>query len=228
MISILITLSALVAAGATQSSSVVSLFIPFANPSSLVASIAGSDSTATSYVVNCANSAVTPVSSFGAAVTGFFDVAGNFDACGFDSAFTVVQGPSTVDYTLTASGNTEAFNCKLMGTTQAICTDSMTGSYLLANSHTPIQTDTIPASLLTFFPVTITAGADKGKDKGTKTASPAATATVTASTTGTVARGASNTSNVVAQSTNAGIPGSPVQSVGIMGALGAAVAGAML
>lgn len=60
-------------------SSTISLFIPGTDPQSLVASIIGSDATATTYAIQC--------------------VTVDSDQCGFLEAVTLTEGPSRAAYT---------------------------------------------------------------------------------------------------------------------------------
>lgn len=57
------------------------------------------DATATTYVVGCPQAmAVTTAAAPSAAATGLDD---SQNECGFDSSFTIAQGPSTVHFALT-------------------------------------------------------------------------------------------------------------------------------
>lgn len=127
-----------------------------------------------------------------------------------------------------------------MGSTQAVCTNSATGAALLTNSEPPLATATFSASDVTYLPVVITAGSATAEQTGSKSASPSVTAKTTASTatsstgstqtTGSTRAGTSGTSTSIAsaQGTNAAMQASPAYGAGLVGALGVAVAGAML
>ena len=94
-----------------------------------------------------------------------------------------------------------------MGSTQAICVEFVTGSYLLANSHASWTTATLTGTELSYYvPVMITAGLTS------TTSSATAIATSTASE----------------KSVNAAMHESPTQGIGLLGAFGVAIAGAML
>ena len=105
MLSTLLTLSALTTLTLAQSTT-VSLLLPNADPQSLAGSIAGSDASATTYVIQCASNAsgagsATTKNKRQAAVT----TAGSANGgCVFPSPITVVEGPSTLHYTYSANG----------------------------------------------------------------------------------------------------------------------------
>ena len=80
-------------------------------------------------------------------------------------------------------------------------------------------TETLNATDITFNPVTITAGLSNASPASSISVSTTATATNTNSGTSTSAK---------SQSTNVAVQGSPAFGAGILGALGVAVAGAIL
>ncbi|KAL6715394.1 hypothetical protein ACLMJK_006355 [Lecanora helva] len=246
-----LSLLSLLAFATAQSSSTVSLFLPFADPQSLVASIAGADSTATTYVLACANATTaSPVSATSAAVsasaTGFDDDDYDDDDtddddddsendCGIPDALTVVQGASTVHYVLSIpNAGAETVNCALTGTTAAICTGQASGSALTAaGSHAlpPLTTETLAPSDVSFLPVVITAGSAMAKQTGGSSVSAKATGSTGstwASQTGSSASGgATGSARPSAQGSSAGVVGKGVRG-GTWGAVGVAVAGVLV
>ena len=132
MTSLTLSLLSLIALSVAQNQT-VSLFLPNADPQSLVASIVGGvrypdhfaskaweltmdinqDATATTYVVECANGGYKSLAALTAATTGVAAAATDLaaaatdlggdddtDACGFPVPVTIVEGPSTVAYTV--------------------------------------------------------------------------------------------------------------------------------
>jgi len=76
-------ISGLTLAGlAIAQSTTISLYIPGADSQSLVGSIVGSDSTATTYALQCAPGT-------------------EESDCGFPGVFTLTEGPATVQYSIT-------------------------------------------------------------------------------------------------------------------------------
>lgn len=122
-------------------SSTISLFIPGADTQSLVASIVGSDATATTYAFQCA------------------DPAGD---CGFPEVVTLTEGPSRAAYTFAPQvddNGTTAFNgyvdCSL-ASSSAVCAVSAGGT----EANDPgLSTVTFTGTDYTSMPVVITAGA---------------------------------------------------------------------
>jgi len=136
------------AQGSSSSFPTVSLFLPMANQTGVVASVVTAAPSATVYAIGCA----TPS---GACVTG----------CDFDTSVTITEGESTLAYTWTdgdaqlatpGSSLTQdvmTVNCNLLGgtsATQAVCT---------GQSMNSTQTTTLAGSQLGYVAVTITAGA---------------------------------------------------------------------
>ncbi|KAK6396589.1 hypothetical protein LTR65_008487 [Meristemomyces frigidus] len=178
-----------------QSSSTVTLFLPMANQTGVVASAPS----ATVYALGCPSQS-------GACQAG----------CNFGASVTITEGVSTLVYTWTDSEaqvigtNTSltpdimTVNCALLGgtvATEAICT-----GYSLNST----QTTTLASALLNYVPVTITAGVSKmasGTSQGSNTLSNPTT---------TGGGGASS-------ATNAGAPMAPVvrYAVGVMAGIAA-------
>ena len=75
-------------------------------------------------------------------------------SCGYGSGATVVEGPSTLQMVIAE----ESIGCNLAGTTQAVCTQSQT---LRGYSTTQLVTSTLGPADITYFPVGVTAGAEK-------------------------------------------------------------------
>ena len=96
-------------AAAQSSSTIVSVFLPNADTmSSLVGSIAGSDASATTYVIGCASiPSPSAAPSAAAASTGAnsSDLAYTdpLNGCGFQQSQTVTQGPSTYHWVVSES-----------------------------------------------------------------------------------------------------------------------------
>ena len=209
------------------------------------------DSTATTYIVACANSAAATsaaVSAVGTAVPSGIDP-NSFDNsdCGFPSAFTVVEGPSTVHYSLGVESIAfESISCALSGTTYAVCTASAfadTSTIAAAASVTDVALNSnevnsiMTTTTLTgsdaangYLPVVVTAGAANAKPASGVSA--ATTGSATAKSTGTAtSKGLTSSMSSVGatpQTSNAAVGGAPVVGAGILGAFGVAVAGALL
>ncbi|KAL2037125.1 hypothetical protein N7G274_010121 [Stereocaulon virgatum] len=246
MISITLPLLGLAALGATQSST-ASLFLPFLpvpeDPPSLVASIVGSDSTATTYVVDCAPSP-TAVASAAVSAAAASILGSGSGACVFGSALTVIEGPSTVLYTVTyATILTETVDCVLSSTTYASCTglepvdisfglgiaSGTTSNIVHVDSTTTTIIETGSAAETEFFPVVITAGAANAKPGGGVSATATGgTSTETGAATGKGSTSKTSSAVAVSQTSNAVVGGAPVVGAGMMGAFGVAVAGALL
>ncbi|KAL6898308.1 hypothetical protein GGI43DRAFT_385188 [Trichoderma evansii] len=147
---------------AVAQSTVVNLLLPYADEQTIVASVIGVDSTATTYLFGCPKGE-------------------DSNSCGYPTSQTVTQGPSTWIYTATISadpadetdysGNeVQGGECKLnTKADNADCTMYMTATI------TGALTSTTTATTMTFLdvqnPVTVTAGLDKLK------AAPGSTAT---------------------------------------------------
>ncbi|KUJ24253.1 uncharacterized protein LY89DRAFT_679436 [Mollisia scopiformis] len=140
------TISVLGLALATLSlaqSSTISLFIPGADSQSLVASIVGSDATATTYAFQCAPGT-------------------DADDCGFPEVVTLTEGPAIAAYTFAPevdANGTTAFagyvDCSLAASS-AVCAISAGGT----EANDPgLETSTLTGTDYSYMPVVITAGA---------------------------------------------------------------------
>ncbi|RHZ61137.1 putative GPI anchored glycoprotein [Aspergillus thermomutatus] len=151
------SLALLTAIAATVAAeSTVSLFLPYADPQSLVAEVLGSSGSATTYVVNCASTE---------------------QDCGMPSGgFTVVQGASTMQQAYSYDDYYVSLGCKLGGTTSISCLVSQTDS----------STTRVTASAMTedigslFLPVVVTGTASAGAPATTGASATAGTASATA------------------------------------------------
>ena len=93
------------------------------------------DATATTYLISCPPGTDT-------------------NDCGYGAGATVIEGPSTVQMVIGGA----SIACNLAGTTQAVCTESQT---LSGFSTTQLVTSTLGPADITYFPVGVTAGAQK-------------------------------------------------------------------
>ncbi|OXV09833.1 hypothetical protein Egran_02403 [Elaphomyces granulatus] len=175
----------------------VTLFLPLIPRAPLVASVAGSDSTATTYVLKCAPSP----SVF----------------CAIPQNFTLTEGPSTACYTVAqvALGVTSSLNCKYSGTTTAECSGGTASGGV---TSTTLSSDSMEA----FFQQVVVTASDT-----TCTSTSAHTTTVTgataASTTGLSVDSRSTTvSGSVAAVSTAGAAGVPRVTGGSQFVLGGA------
>ena len=147
--------------------------------------------------------------------------------CGFLSSFTVIEGPSTVHYSIGVESIALAsINCALSGTTKAVCTASAS---LDAAAETELDqhVSSLTTTTLTgtdvasgYIPVVVTAGSAGGKSGPSPTS--------TAKSGGGSSGGSSSSGAPAAQATNAAVAGGQGIGAGLLGALGVAVAGAML
>ncbi|MCJ1387157.1 hypothetical protein MMC17_010290, partial [Xylographa soralifera] len=138
--------------------------------------------TATTYVIQCAPGT-------------------NSSDCGFNGPFTLTEGPSTVEFTVTEAAPadfTAALSCVLTGSpiTQAMCTQTLGGSDASGIGSTTLQ---LNSTDITLFAVSIT-GTAKGVGAGSQsaasiTASGSAATTMSGATTGamTASMGMSST-----------------------------------
>ncbi|KFZ14291.1 hypothetical protein V501_03322 [Pseudogymnoascus sp. VKM F-4519 (FW-2642)] len=122
----------------------VTLYVPGTDEQPLVASIIGSDATATTYAISC-------------------DPGASAQDCGIEGTITLTEGPTTAKYTIAPvidpNGQT-AFagqvDCSLAGTTSAVCVESFGGS----EANFPgVSTETYTGTDQPYMPVTIIAGA---------------------------------------------------------------------
>jgi len=111
------TIFGLAFAGLSSAQSTVSLFLAGTDPMPLLASVIGSDATATTYAVQC------PPGTDG-------------NDCGIGGGLILTQGPATVAYTmeLIYENGTSIYtaysgylDCSMGGTTTAVCTESNAG-----------------------------------------------------------------------------------------------------
>lgn len=140
------------------------------DPQSLVASVITADASTTQYEITCPSSVAA-------------------DECGYRPPITVAQtGASVYGASITTSDFTLSYQCTLYtsGVTSAVCAAGAGGS---AANFPGTSTETLAASEVTLFPVTITAGLEKlGKATTTPrsggSSSPATTAGASAARTG--------------------------------------------
>lgn len=117
------------------------LYIPGADPQSLVASVLGADATATTYLLQCSTGT-------------------DSSDCGFDGPVTLTEGPATAAYTFPAEyfdNGTLAItgyqDCALYGTTSAVCVESAGG----AEANFPgMSTVTYTGTDQPYMPVVVT------------------------------------------------------------------------
>jgi hypothetical protein len=199
----------LVGLSAAQSTT-VSLFLPNTDQQGLVASVVGAvsnpppcfrrwplfptadkltqDATATTYALSCPPGT-------------------DANSCGYGGGATVIEGPSTLQLVLLSSSvPLETIACNLAGTTQAVCTISET---LKGYSTSQVTTSTLGPADITFFPIGITAGAEKlgpASASGGATASRTAGESISPSTTtglvGSISVAVSSTSGATASVTS--------------------------
>jgi len=186
----------------------VTLFLPLIPRAPLVASVAGRDSTATTYVLQCAPSP----SVF----------------CAIPQNFTLTEGPSTACYTVTqvAIGVTSSLNCKYSGTTTAECS----GGTALGGVTKPTSTTLSSAFMEAFFQQVVLTASDTTCTSTSAQGAHATTATgaTAASTTGlpVVSRSTTVSGSVAAVSTAgaAGVPRVTGGSQFVLGGAGMALA----
>ncbi|KAJ5132540.1 hypothetical protein N7448_006698 [Penicillium atrosanguineum] len=151
---------ALAALASAQSTTVISIFEAFDNDSpysvtaswltSLGASIAGVNADQTTLEVACMSNAPT-------------------SDCQLDSPLTIIAGPATLSYSkplpvvlgYTTVTVTQDVQCSFTHKTEsAVCTNSENLTYK-GESTSTVTTKTVPASDITWMPVTVTAGLSK-------------------------------------------------------------------
>ncbi|RHZ72655.1 hypothetical protein CDV55_108634 [Aspergillus turcosus] len=155
------SLALLTATAATVAAqSTVTLFMPYADPQSLVAEVIGSSDSATTYVVNCASAG---------------------EECGMPSdGFTIVQGASTLHQAYSYDGYYAAYGCKLGGTTSISCLISQTDS-----TSTHVVATVMTESIGSFFlPVVVTGTATAGAGAAATTGASVSAGTASATATG--------------------------------------------
>ncbi|GFF74930.1 hypothetical protein IFM61392_02656 [Aspergillus lentulus] len=201
-------LLSLAAAGLVSAqNTVTSMLIYGADPQPLVASIVGSDATATTYSINCPPGT-------------------DSSDCGMGPGLTLVAGPTTT--VLKMDEPEEDFHwtvsCSVGGTTTAVCTETASG----AAANFPGVSSSTFSNDLPLMAVTITAGSGAGPSakpatataSATATATTAATATATASGKSTASQDASKSSSTGSSAVSTG--GMPRVTGGAAGLLGAA------
>ncbi|OBT56182.1 hypothetical protein VE04_04065 [Pseudogymnoascus sp. 24MN13] len=168
------------ASGTVSAAQTVTLYVPGTDEQSLVASIVGSDATATTYAISC-------------------DPGASAQDCGIEGTITLTEGPTTAKYTIAPvidpNGQTALYDplphnhepltaaplpltltltpiyshrhttnirsagqvdCSLAGTTSAVCVESFGGS----EANFPgVSTETYTGTDPLYMPVTIIAGA---------------------------------------------------------------------
>lgn len=170
-----------------QSQSVISLFLMDTDPQSLVASVITADASTTQYEITCPSS-----------------VDGN--DCGYRPPITVGQtGGSIYGASITNSDFTLSYLCTLYtsGVTSAVCAAGAAGT---AANFPGTSTETLMASEVTLFPVTITAGLEKlGKATTTgKSGSSSSTKSGSASAASGASIGSTTASGTQATSSSSG------------------------
>jgi hypothetical protein len=119
------------------------------------------DATATTYLISC------PPGS-------------DSNNCGYGGGATVIEGPSTLQMVIGGA----SIACNLAGTTRAVCTESQT---LSGFSTTELVTSTLGPADITYFPIGVTAGAQKlGPASTGVSATATGTSGASATTTGLV------------------------------------------
>ncbi|CAI7571164.1 unnamed protein product [Penicillium glandicola] len=162
---------------------VVSLFIPNADPQSLLGEVLAEQSSTTTYSINC------PVGGT------------NSTECGMGPGMYLTTAPTSIEYLIT-DGSDNIYDhviCDNTGTPTGTytCTDTVTGKGAALPGTT---TSTIAQDEITLLPVTITSTANAADVAATANA----TATTTSSANGTVLLTGTQTSPAGATSTNKG------------------------
>lgn len=126
---------------------------------------------------------------------------------------TVTQGPSTLHLVVQDGPATIIDDCKLSGTTQAVCTETAIGpadfltedGSTATSSNTAIITSSQAATLgptdITFLPVTITAGAATGSSVAGGSTTPTGSAASGSSGSSSQSGGSSSTGTATASAT---------------------------
>ncbi|KAH8701006.1 hypothetical protein BGW36DRAFT_375384 [Talaromyces proteolyticus] len=169
----------------------VTLFLPGFDPQALVASIAGSDASATTYAIQCAPGT-------------------SSDDCGAGDGFTLIEGPKTAHLEM-VDGDASTFgyinNCILTDSPPAICTEVVTGHEANDPGTTTVTYEPSDYSSALIV-VTVTAGSAAAASTAASVTAP------TASATGTTASAAAGSTASAGQSTStaAGTPTSTAAS----------------
>ncbi|KAJ5647649.1 hypothetical protein N7490_004021 [Penicillium lividum] len=123
---------------AAAQTSVVSLFIPFADPQPLAASIIGESAGTTTYSINCPPGT-------------------DSSDCGMGPGLYMTAGPTTMRYSMSEPDEDfyESILCSLGGTTTAECTEVASGT---GANFPGTETDTFVKTDITMLAVTVTAG----------------------------------------------------------------------
>ncbi|KAJ5659903.1 hypothetical protein N7507_006354 [Penicillium longicatenatum] len=191
--------------------SVVSLFIPFADPQPLAASILGESASTTTYSINC------PPGTDGS-------------DCGMGPGLYMTVGPKNVQYSMSEPDEDfyDSISCSMGGTTTAVCVEVASGS---GANFPGTETGTFAQSEISYLAVTVTAGPATETSVSTTTDSAhtsSADKTASSGTTGSASStsGAASTSQSSATSSGglSRVTGNPVVALG--GAAAAMVAAA--
>ncbi|KAL2024511.1 hypothetical protein VTK56DRAFT_7554 [Thermocarpiscus australiensis] len=193
---------------AAQSTSVVNLLMPLADPQSLAGSVVSAGPTATTYFVTCPTGA-------------------DSTDCGLGDGVSLVNGPSTASYAMSSGPNTIMAQCKLDHET-ADCTGTIAVDGTITST-----TERLTGYTSLLLPVTLTAGLEKLSAATTGGASPTVTSTNPGSSSAVTGTSPSSSSSAAVTGTNpssssstAGVP-RITQNAVVMGAA-ALIGGAML
>ncbi|KAL1979584.1 hypothetical protein VTN96DRAFT_5540 [Rasamsonia emersonii] len=168
---------ALLGCAAAQSSTVTLLLMGL-DPTDMEASVVGSDSTATTYNIQCRSGSQNPLC----------------DEWPTDG-LTLVEGPSTVAFTMTGlpDGESADLHCHLYGTTSASCVQSVGGPVSWSGMYTAHFGSHVLASL--FVPVAAEASATSAASTGATPTAPTTTPTTFASSASLSAASSASTSS---------------------------------
>ncbi|KAL9133950.1 MAG: hypothetical protein Q9175_004871 [Cornicularia normoerica] len=239
----------LVALGAAQNQT-VSLFLPNTDMQSLVGSIVGGyagadgesinqDATATTYVVQCANGGSNGAAATTAAAA--TDTGNdNSSICGYPTPVTIVEGPSTVAYSIALDASTLSINCVLSGSSVAVCTAPATAAILTQETGIPsLRSITLSGTDVSFLPVVITAGSvtntgstpisttastTGGAKGGSEAGSNGGSKTSSTSSTGGTQTQTGSTTSASTKASGAAVHMGPAMGMGAAGALAAVAA----
>ncbi|KAJ4294854.1 hypothetical protein N0V88_005091 [Collariella sp. IMI 366227] len=123
---------------AAQSTTVVNLLIPAADPQAIVASVISADPTATTYYLKCPDGT-------------------DATDCGLADGVSVINGPSTLAYTYLFSENSIIAHCSLYSAKDEANCDGT----LIEAGTTSLVTEVLTGYLASYMPVTVTAGIEK-------------------------------------------------------------------
>ncbi|KGO73076.1 hypothetical protein PITC_098140 [Penicillium italicum] len=208
---ILQALLAFVTLGLAAEYPVVSLFIPNADPQSLLGEVLGAQSATTTYSINC------PVGKT------------NSTECGMGPGLFLTAAPTSVEYLISASDNIyDHVVCDVtdLPTGAYTCTDTVTG----AGVNTPgTSTSTIGWDQITLLPVTITSTANavaataSGITSAVLTGSEAAATVVS-----TPVAGVPAAATTIAATPVAGVAGRSSPTIPVLGCIAVQVLAALL